>query len=286
VNPLADRYRKQLSLGLSPILDQRSKGLSVSSFSGPKGTTCLVPTEGHEFVVTLVYGTVTVELKSEPTVRLGPRPNPFEYMAHALLISGHGSIRLVAEEECLVILALSPSLRTGPTQIIGPSDIRVNERGEQNWRRQVRLLCWSDNTEGDQLLVGETFTPSGNWSSVPPHQHQGFIEGEGSPLEVPYEEAYYFLFSQPHGFALSRHFNFDQSIDESFVLLSHDLLHVKKGFHPVVCAPGAAFYHLTMMVGPYRLSSASIHPDFRSLIGDKDENNPFRNQENASRRNP
>lgn len=39
----------------------------------------------------------------------------------------------------------------------------------------------------DNLIVVEVLTPSGNWSSYPPHKHD-----ESTPHEVPLEEIYYF----------------------------------------------------------------------------------------------
>jgi 5-deoxy-glucuronate isomerase len=284
MNQLAQCHRASGTPGVTTILDQGHSGLSVHSFSGPQGTAGTIATAAHECSVVLVYGTVTIELDNEPAVLLGPRPSPFTHMAHSLLISGHEGIRLFAEEESLVLVAAVPSRISQPAQIICPQDVRESERGEQNWRRKVRLVCWSDNTRGEQLLVGETVTPSGNWSSVPPHQHQEHIAGDDGPLEVPYEEAYFFLFSHPQGFALSRHFNLDESIDECFTIRSGDLLHVKSGYHPIVCSPGTSFYHLTMMAGPYRLSAASLHPGYSHLLGKKEADNPFLNQEKKIQR--
>jgi 5-deoxy-glucuronate isomerase len=279
MNQLAQCYRASGTPGVTTILDQDGRGLSVRTFSGPRGTVAVLATAAHECAVVLVYGTVTIALANEPAIRLGPRPSPFTHMAHALLISGPQDVRLFAEEECLVLISSAPARAVRATQIIRPQDVRQSERGEQNWRRQVRLVCWSDNTSGEQLLIGETVTPSGNWSSVPPHQHQEYIAGADEPLEVPYEEAYFFLFSNPHGFALSRHFNLDESIDECYTLRNGDLLHVKKGYHPIVCAPGTSFYHLTMMAGSFRRSAASLHPDHRQILGNGDVDNPFLNQE-------
>lgn len=283
MNCLARRFRASTTPGVTTILDQDCKGLSVRSFSGPGGTSGEIVTAEHENAIVLVYGTVTVELDNAPAVRLGPRPSPFTHMAHALLFSGHAGLRIVAEEDSLVIAASAPARQSHPTQIIRPQNVRVSERGEQSWSRHVRLVCWSDNTKGEQLLISETATPSGHWSSVPPHKHQEYVEGNDGPSEVPYEEAYYFLFSRPHGFALSRHFNRDETIDESFTIRNGDLLHVKSGYHPVVCSPGASFYHLTMMVGPHRRSAASIHPNYQNLSGNQAADNPFLNQEKRAR---
>ncbi|TVR90610.1 MAG: hypothetical protein EA428_07995 [Spirochaetaceae bacterium] len=106
-------------------------------------------------------------------------------MAHALLVSGDKTLRLTAKEHSRAIVASSPAVPSTRTQVIRPSDVCASKRGEQNWCRDVRLVCWSDNTQGEQLLIGETVTPSGNWSSVPPHRHQDFVDGDEGPLEVP-----------------------------------------------------------------------------------------------------
>lgn len=103
-------------------------------------------------------------------------------------------------------------------------------------------------------------------------------------MEVPHEEVHYFLFSRPHGPALSRHFNVDETIDESLTVRDGDLLHAKCGYHPVVCSPGASFYPLTMMVGPYRRSAASIHPNGETLREWGDERSPQARNASIQRR--
>ena len=45
-----------------------------------------------------------------------------------------------------------------------------------------------------RLMVGETFNPPGNWSSYPPHKHDG---KDGEPT---LEEVYYFTIDPPQGF--------------------------------------------------------------------------------------
>jgi 5-deoxy-glucuronate isomerase len=140
----------------------------------------------------------------------------------------------------------------------------------------VRLVCWADNTVGEQLLIGETVTPSGNWSTIPPHRHARFIDSPNGHLEVPYHEIYFYQFSHPAGFGLSRQFDDDGS-DQSYALRTNDALYIDGGYHPVVCAPGGDMYQLTVMAGPYRESTASVHPGFLHLL-EENGKNPFQHQ--------
>src|SRR5690625_6238904 len=89
-------------------------------------------------------------------------------------------------------------------------------RGVDNWERTVRFVCWSDNTEGNMLMAGETCTPSGNWSTMPPHRHQYDILDK----EVAYEEAYLFQFSKPQGFGLI--WKFDEEKDQAYSIRDGD----------------------------------------------------------------
>ena len=111
--------------------------------------------------------------------------------------------------------------------------------------------------------------PSGNWSTVPPHRHQFDVEGE----EVPYEEIYYFRFSRPQGFGLI--WQFDDDMDQAFSLKTNDAVYISRGYHPVACGPGAMLYQLTLMSGPRRISQASLHPDYRFLLEEKDLANQY-----------
>ncbi len=138
----------------------------------------------------------------------------------------------------------------------------------------MRLVCWSDNTQGNQLIAGETLTPSGNWSTIPPHRHQYEIPG----AEIPYEEAYFFQFSKPQGYGLIWQFDDEGEMDQAFSLRSNDLAYMGGGYHPTACGPGADLYHLTFIAGPHRKSMSNVHPDFRFLLDENNLENPYARQ--------
>ena len=78
--------------------------------------------------------------------------------------------------------------------LVGPADVRVNARGKGHYTREVHDL-FVDDPHAARLMVGETFNPPGNWSSYPPHKHDG---ADGEPR---LEEVYHFRISPDHGFA-------------------------------------------------------------------------------------
>ena len=48
--------------------------------------------------------------------------------------------------------------------------VKIVERGKDNWKRFVHDIVDRD-IPAERMLVGETFSPAGNWSSAPPHRH-------------------------------------------------------------------------------------------------------------------
>lgn len=231
----------------------------------------------REYALVLIQGHVSCACDVSESEDLGPRPDPYDHLPTAVLISNGGELNLHADCESILAIASAPTNRRHPTQIIRPPDVRERTRGRANWMRTVRLVCWSDNTTGDRLLVGETVTPSGNWSTIPPHRHAVHREDEGGVVEVPYEEIYYYRFSHPAGFGLNWQFD-DDGTDQAFSLRSGDAVYTDGGYHPVVCGPGSTMYQLTLMSGPFRQSTAAVHPAYRYLLEDSSAN-PFSNQE-------
>jgi 5-deoxy-glucuronate isomerase len=280
MNPLASRYRNTHGPGLNSIL-QQNDGLSIDTVFGHSGDRITITFQSKECAVILIKGEAVIRIEEQESILMGPRPNPFDHLPHAVLLSGDKSVAMTFQDESIVLIATSPSETTHPTQVVQPRDVRVYDRGRDNWSRNVRLVCWSDNTEGEWLLVGETVSRSGNWSSFPPHRHEFYREGTDGPEEVPYEEAYFFQFTRPEGFGIVRHFDEGQKQDDALVIRTNDLLHIRGGYHPVVCAPGSDLYHLTIMAGPFRISAADVHPAYRYVLS-QGLQNPFRNQESAT----
>lgn len=267
------RVRETIKSGLTPLVDaQHLSQLSFSTLLLGAGEQFELATEGREVAAVLVYGTCQAKISGgEPHV-LGPRPNPFDAPPHALFVGREERMHFEASEQTLIGLGSAPAERKFPNYVIDPSQVKSGRRGDGNWTRDVRFVCWSDNTEGNLLLAGETCTPPGNWSTMPPHRHQFEIPGE----EVPYEEVYFFQFTKPQGFGLMWQFDDDGEMDQAWSLRQGDATYMGGGYHPLVSAPGSSLYHLSLMSGPRRMSQASIHKDYRYILEEKDLANQYR----------
>ncbi len=218
-----------------------------------KGEQYPLSTQNNEYALVILEGAVSFAVQSGLRGALGPRKNVFEDLPEGLLLTREEEVSLTAITDCQVGIHYAPAPRKYRNYLMKKEDIRVNERGADNWRRVVRKVFWNDNSEGNGLLTGETVTYPGNWSTMPPHRHQFFEEGK----EMPYEEGYLFKFSHPNGFGLI--YQFDDQMDQAFSLKTNDVAYVGGGYHPVVAAPGSYLYHLTCMAGPKRLSQARVH---------------------------
>jgi len=105
-----------------------------------------------------------------------------------------------------------------------------------------------------RLIVGETYTPSGNWSTYPPHRH----EKDDLPREAYHEEMYFFKVAPADGFGLTRYYNHE--VDTGYVVRDNTILMIPNGYHTVVSAPGYTTYYLWFLAGEHRAQAVSDDP--------------------------
>ena len=117
-----------------------------------------------------------------------------------------------------------------PPKLITPDDVAVEIRGAGNAARQINHII-APSFPADKLLVVEVFTPSGNWSSYPPHKH----DVHNMPAEADLEEIYYYRIYPEDGFGLQRLHTADGSVDEAYVIHDGDLLIVDRS---ITARPG------------------------------------------------
>lgn len=263
------RIRKEIQPGSTTLVDTELAHLKMDVLNLAAGQSCTLHTGEREYALVLVHGECAINLSGGLDAGLGPRKNPFEDMASGLFVSKEETITVSAKQPSMIGIGSAPaSVKTANT-LIDPNQVVKSIRGSGNWTREVRKIFWSDNSEGNMLLAGETCTFSGNWSTMPPHRHQFDIPGQ----EAPYEEVYFFQFSRPQGFGLI--WQFDDDMDQAFSLKTNDAVYVGRGYHPVVCGPGSTLYHLTFMAGPRRESQANVHPDYQFLLDEQGLQNQF-----------
>jgi 5-deoxy-glucuronate isomerase len=82
---------------------------------------------------------------------------------------------------------------------VAAQDVPVELRGAGQASRQVNNFCSPEAFECDRLIAVEVLTPSGNWSSYPPHKHDEEIPGVETALEAgPGERAWRFTDDPAH----------------------------------------------------------------------------------------
>ena len=139
---------------------------------------------------------------------------------------------------------------------IGPED--VHGRGPR--RRAMRPARSTTSSRpdfpADRLEVVEVYTPSGNWSSWPPHKH----DTDDMPREAILEEVYCYRFRRPEAWGVQRLYRADRSRDQLWAVRDGETVIVTDGYHPFVATHGDDAYYLNALAGDIRTMACSFDP--------------------------
>jgi 5-deoxy-glucuronate isomerase len=105
-------------------------------------------------------------------------------------------------------------------------------------------------------MICEVYTPSGNWSSYPPHKH----DVDDPPREADLDEIYYFRYRDPNGYGFQRVYT--DRRDETVRVSHGDVVAVRDGYHPFVTAYGYDAYYLNVLAGSRRSMAATDDPKY------------------------
>ena len=145
---------------------------------------------------------------------------------------------------------------TAPAPVrIGPEDVRTEVRGAGNATRQINHIITPD-FPADRLEVVEVYTPSGNWSSWPPHKH----DTDDMPNEAVLEEVYSYAFRRPEAWGIQRLYRADGSRDLLWSVRDGETVIVTDGYHPFVATHGDDAYYLNALAGDHRTMACSFDP--------------------------
>ncbi|WP_296017019.1 5-deoxy-glucuronate isomerase [uncultured Agrobacterium sp.] len=211
-----------------------------------------------EVILVLVEGKAEISSEDKNFGELGDRMNVFERKPpHCVYIPAGSSWTVAATTDCTLGVCTAPAKPGREAQVIGPAGITLAERGKGGNTRYIFPIAMEDRDVADSLLVTEVFTPSGHWSSYPPHRHD-----EDNYPEMTYlEETYYHRLNPEQGFGFQRVFTEDGSLDETMAVSSGDVVLVPKGHHPCGSPYGYEMYYLNVMAGPMRKWRFQNHPD-------------------------
>ncbi len=128
---------------------------------------------------------------------------------------------------------------------VAASAVPVEVRGGGPATRQINNFLAAGVHDAAKLIAVEVITPSGGWSSYPPHKHDEFTADE-----VALEEIYYFEIAA-EGFGFFTAYTADGTIADTVTVRTGDAYLVPDGYHgPAAAAPGYHMYYLNVMAGP------------------------------------
>jgi 5-deoxy-glucuronate isomerase len=206
-------------------------------------------TGSDEVALVPLGGRCRVEADGEQW-ELGGRAHVFAGMPWALYLPRDTAYRVEGEAE-MAICAAHCERRREPV-LVRPEDVEAEVRGAGNATRQINHIL-PPSFPAERLLVVEVFTPSGNWSSYPPHKH----DEDHPPGEVVLEETYYY---RTDGFAVQRLYSPRHGLDLTCTVGDGDLVLVPYGYHTTAAAHGYDLYYLNALAGDRRSMAAADDP--------------------------
>jgi 5-deoxy-glucuronate isomerase len=237
---------RYLSFEVRPV---DAGGTVVAAAAGQE--TCVVVTAGRD---------VTIEGGGDRWTLEG-RTGPFADLPSALWLPDGRELRIaIGSGSGAVAIARAPrsgrpGVATEPIQV-RPGDVAVETRGAGNATRQINHIV-APGFPADRLEVVEVLTPSGNWSSWPPHKH----DVDDMPDEAVLEEVYHYRFRRPAAWAIQRVYRPDRSRDALFEVRDGDVVLVTDGYHPFSATHGDDAYYLNALAGDRRTMACSFDPD-------------------------
>jgi 5-deoxy-glucuronate isomerase len=208
----------------------------------------------EEQAIVLLGGRCTVDIGSGRQ-RIGERDNALQGLPYAVYLPAGGEAAFQAETTCEFAQCCVPSQAKLAARVVTPDDVSVSLRGGGNASRQI-VDVMPPGFPGDRVMAVEVYTPSGNWSSYPPHKH----EVHQPPDEVDLDEIYYYRIFRPGGYAHQRLYSSNGERDMVVTARDGDAVLVRDGYHPVVAGHGYDVYYLNFLAGSARSLANTIDP--------------------------
>ena len=235
-----------------------------------KGQNWSFKTDGNELVIVNLSGQYSIISNRGEWTKFGNRENVFSGAGSALYLPCQTNFTIKAEIAGEFAVAWVPTDEKHDPWLISPDQVQISVRGGDNVSRQINDLL-PPGSPVHRLVLVEVYTPSGNWSSYPPHKHDVHLETEdGSLIEADLEEIYFYKINAPTGYAYQRIYTDENSpihqaghpIDALIRATNNSAVLVPEGYHPVVSAPGYMTYYLNVLAGSAQSLANQDDPNF------------------------
>jgi 5-deoxy-glucuronate isomerase len=211
------------------------------------GATHVFSSEEHELIVLPLAGGCTVTVGGQ-TFTLEGREGVFAAVTDFAYVPRDAGVEIASQAGGRFALPSARAATRLQARYVAARDVPVELRGAGRASRQVNNFCAPDAFQADRLIAVEVLTPSGNWSSYPPHKHDEEIPGQETILE----EIYYFEVAGS-GVGYQRVYGSGpgREIDVCAEIRTGDAIVMPHGYHgPSMAAPGYDLYYLNVMAGP------------------------------------
>jgi 5-deoxy-glucuronate isomerase len=208
----------------------------------------------EEFAVVPLSGSLLVDVEGQ-SFDLAGRSSVFAKVTDWAYLPIDAEVRITASAgPCQFALCSAVATRRFDPAYLAAESVPVELRGAGPATRQVNNFMAPSVFDGaDKLVCVELLTPDGNWSSYPPHRHDGIGD-----CVVNNEEIYYFRVGRTgttdysaDGFAMHRTYTVDGTTDINLPVRDGDVFVVPQGYHgPCIAAPGYPLYYLNVLAGP------------------------------------
>ncbi|MFZ6031226.1 MAG: 5-deoxy-glucuronate isomerase [Chloroflexota bacterium] len=245
--------------GLNTLPYNPCKLLDFNFLKLAAGETHNAGSGGREILAVILGGKATFTVNGVTFEKVGGRPNVFNGKPHSVYIPAGAQYTIQAEGAVEIALPSAPSDETGiQPYVIAPSQVANGIWGAANFKRyyhQILTLASQPDLPARRLIVGETLTPSGNWSTYPPHKHQV----DDLPRQAYHEEMYFFKVNPGDGFGICHYYN-EEGEEENFTVRDNSIHMMPRGYHTVVSAPGYTTYYLWFLAGTQRVQATVDDP--------------------------
>ncbi len=258
-------YHYPAGLGLTQLVTPGKEPLRDIDFAMLRlapGESYRAETGGDEVGLILITGSASLDSGDRHIDDLGARESVFEGRATGVYLPIHTPFHVTAGATGVeAAICRSHATEVYPFQVVRPSQVVIHDVGQVGIRRFVHDILGVTNSQAQRLIIGETFTPAGNWSSFPPHKHDTL----DLPVEVQQEELYLFKMRPENGFGIQCWYTRGDSpyaaLNQADIVHHNDVTIMPYGYHPVAAPPGYDVYYLWCMAGPVREMHPHDDPD-------------------------
>lgn len=242
-------------------------------------------TNNCEMAIVILGGRCSVESDKGNWPEVGRREHVFDGMPYAVYLPRHSKFAIEPLSDRLELAyCWVETDQDHPAQLITPDRSSIEIRGGHNATRQINSII-PPGFDCHKIVCVEVYTPSGNWSSYPPHKHDEHrVDEDGKLIEGDLEEIYFYKFARPEGYAVQRVYSGDGAgedpgaprgkRDEVMVAIDNSIVLVPDGYHPVCSAYGYDCYYLNFLAGSAQTLACTFDPQYAWTMDTWDKKDP------------